>query len=77
MNLGMTFQIVTSYEALVAVVTSELSIAKVSLDMGFDVLFSSEFLVAIFILANPFVVKRIRAFDKLGNIIQGDIRLFD
>ena len=68
-DLGMSFQIVTSYKAFVTVVTSKLSITKVSLDVGFDVFFSSEFLVATYILANPFVVKRIRAFDELGNVI--------
>ncbi len=68
-DFGMSFQIVTSYKALVTVVTSKLSITKVSLDVGFDVFFSSEFLVAPYILADPFVVKRIRTFDELGNVI--------
>jgi hypothetical protein len=76
-DLGVAFQVVASDEALLAVVTSELTIAEMSLDMGFDVLFPAELLVAVVELADPFVIDRIWSLDILRNVIQSDIGLFD
>ena len=56
MDLGMSLQVVTSNEALVAVVAFELTITKMSLDVGLDVLLAAETLIAVFVFANPLVV---------------------
>lgn len=77
MDFGVSFEIVTSHKTLAAVVASKLSIAEVGLDMRLDVFFPAEFLVAVVIFAHPFVVNGVWPFDELGNVIQGDICLFD
>ena len=77
MNFGMPLEIVSTDEPLVAVITLELSIVKVSLHVRFDVLFPAEALVAIVELANPLVVHRIWPFYVLCNIVQGDVSLLD
>jgi hypothetical protein len=77
MNFGMPFEIVSTDESFVAVITLELSIVKVSLHVRFDVLFPAEALVAIVELANPLVVRRVRSFYVLCNIVQGDVSLLD
>jgi hypothetical protein len=77
MNFGMPLEIVSTDEALVAVITLELSIVKVSLYVRFDVLFPAEALVAVVELANPLVVRRIWPFYVLCNIVQGDVSLLD
>ena len=77
MNFGMPLEIVSTDEALVAVITLELSIVKVSLHVRFDVLFPAEALVAIVELANPLVVRRIWPFYVLCNIVQSDVSLLD
>jgi hypothetical protein len=77
MNFGMPLEIVSTDEALVAVITLELSIVKVSLHVRFDVLFPAETLVAIVELANPLVVRRIWPFYVLCNIVQSDVSLLD
>ena len=59
----------TTHKAFVAVVASELPITEMGLDMRLDVLFPAEFLAAIFVPADPFVVDRIRALDELGNVV--------
>lgn len=77
MDLCMTFQVVTSNEALSAMIATELSITKMGLDMRLDVLFPAEALVAIFVLAHPLVIDWIWAFNELSNVIDGNVGLFD
>ena len=76
-NFGMSLEVMAAHEALLAVVTSELSVAEMSLNVGFDVFLATEFLVATFKIASPLVVHRIWAFDVLGNVIKTDVRLLD
>jgi hypothetical protein len=64
-------------KTLLAVVTSELAVTKVSLYVGFDVLFATEFLVAVVKLANPLVVHWIWAFDILRDVVKGYVGLFN
>lgn len=77
MNLGMSFQVVSSNEAFVAVIAFELSVTKVGLNMGFDVLFSAEPFVAVLELAYPLLVFWVRPFNVLCNIIESDVCLFN
>lgn len=77
MDFGVALEVVASDEALLAVITAELPVTKMGLYMGFDILFAAESLVASFIYAAPFVVNRIRTLDKLCNVVQADIGLFD
>lgn len=67
----------TAHKTLVAVVTPELSITQVGLDMRLDVFFASKFLITTFVFADPFIIDRIWTFDELGYIVQGDICLLD
>ena len=77
MNLRVTLEVVASYEALQAAVTSELSITKVGLDVRFDILFAAEAFVAVIVLADPLVVSWVRAFDEVCYVIKGDVCFFD
>lgn len=74
-NLGVAFEVVAAHETLVAMVTSELSIAEMGLHVRLDVLLSSKFLVAVLVLADPFVVGQIGAFDELCDVVQRDVGL--
>lgn len=76
-NLGMALEIVASDEAFLAMVATELSVTQMSLNMRLDVLFSAESLVAVFVLANPFVVSRVWPFNELCDVIEGDVCLFN
>ena len=77
MDLGVAFEVVASNKALVAVVTAELTIAKMCLDVRLDVLFSAKFLVAVLELADPFVVTWVWSFDELSDVVESDVGLFD
>ena len=77
MNLSMTLEVMAADEAFLAVVASELPITEVSLDMRLDVLLTTESLVAIFILADPFVVIGHWTVDELRDIVEADICFFD
>jgi hypothetical protein len=57
----MSLEVVLSDEALLAVRTLELSVAKVSLNMRLDVFFPSKTFFAIWEEANPFSVRRVRS----------------
>jgi hypothetical protein len=76
-NFGVAFEVVAADEALLAVITSELPIAKMSLHVRFDVLLAAESLVATLECAGPFIVDWVGAFNELCNVVQGDIGLFD
>jgi hypothetical protein len=77
MYFGMAFQVVASNETFLAVVASELTIAKMGLDVGLDVLLPTELLIAILKFANPFVIHRVWSFDELRNFIQADVGLLN
>ena len=76
-DFGMAFQIVAPDEALVAMVTFELTVTQMSLHMGFDVLLPSEALVTPFELAGPLVITILRALDEHRDVIQGDVGFFN
>jgi hypothetical protein len=72
MNFCMSFEIMLPDEALLAVRTLILAIAKMGLNMRFDVFFTSESLLAIWKQTGPFLITIIRALDVTSNIINGD-----
>lgn len=56
MDFGMAFEIVTAYKALAAVITLELAVTEVRLDVGFDVFFSAKSSPATWVNTDPFSV---------------------
>lgn len=76
-NLGVTLQVMSTNEALVAMITLILAITKVGLDVGLDIFFSSEPPLAAGVKANPLSILRVRARDVGGDLIDGDPSLFD
>jgi hypothetical protein len=68
-DLGVAFEIVAAHETLATVVAAELAVAEVGLNVRLDVFFSAEFLVAVFVLAGPFGVNGVWAFDELGYVV--------
>lgn len=77
MDFSMSFEIVSSYEAFLAVVTSELSVTKMGLNVGLNVFFSAEALVAVFVLADPLSVIWQWSLDELSNVVECDVGFFD
>ncbi len=73
----MALKIVSTDEALLAVVAAELSITEMSLHMGFDVLFAAEALVAVLKLACPLLVGWVWAFDELCDVVKVDVGFLD
>lgn len=76
-DLCMSFQIMSTHEALVTVITLVLAITKVSLDMGFDVLLSAKPSVTARVQANPLSIFGIRTINVGGDLINGDTGLCD
>lgn len=76
-NLGMSLEVVSSDEALLAVVAAELSVTKVRLNMRFYILLAAELLVAVIEFASPLLISGIWAFDELCNVVKVDIGLLD
>ena len=76
-DLGMSLQIMATYEAFVAMIAAELPVAKVCLHVRLDVLLAAELLVATIVTADPLVVSRVRTFDECCNVINGNPSVFD
>ena len=77
MDLGVALEIVAAHKTLAAVVAAELAVAQVGLHVRLDVFFAPELLVAVFVLADPFGVDGVGAFDELGDVVKGHVGLLD
>lgn len=61
MNFRMSFEIMLTDEAFMAVRTLELAVSEMGLDMGFDVFFSAKSLLAFWEKTKPLVVHWVRS----------------
>lgn len=71
-DLRMSLQIVSANEALVAVVTLVLTISKVGLNMGLDILLSAKSSVTAGMQANPLAILGIRTRYVGGDFINAN-----
>lgn len=77
MYLRMTFQVVSSNETFIAMVTLILSVTKMRLDVRLNVFLSSKASVAAGVNANPFPVNGIRSGNVRCDFINGNPSLGD
>ena len=76
-NFGMAFEIVTTDEALAAVVALVLAVTQVGLDVGLDVLLPAKPSLAARVETDPFAILGVRTRDVRSDLIDGDPGLVD